>query len=98
MPLETLLENENTNDNMLKIMQHFHQYVPLVEETGKVIIDKFADVTFENFDKLLIGGDQLTAAQACNVKKHRLNSSSPSAHLDGLIPCVADCHTQTILL
>lgn len=86
---------------MLKIMQHFHQYVPLVEETRKVYIpsiDKFADISLAHFHKLLIGGDQLTAARARNVKKHRLNSSSPSARLDGLIPCVEDWHTQTILL
>ena len=63
--LGVLLENENTNEAMLNILQHLHQYVPMIEETGKVhipSIDKFADVTLINFHKLFIGGDQLTAA------------------------------------
>ena len=33
VPLGVLLENENCNDGMLNILQHFHQYVPKIEET-----------------------------------------------------------------
>ena len=101
VPLGVVLENENNNEAMLTILQHFHKYVPMVEETGKVYIssiDKFTDVTLANFHKLFIGGDQLTAARVQNVKKHRINSASPSARLEGLVPCVEDWYTQTILL
>ena len=50
MSLGVLLDNENTNEAMLNILQHFHQYLLMIEETGKVhipSIDKFADVTFD---------------------------------------------------
>ena len=70
------------------ILQHFHQYVPMVKETGKVHIPsiaKFANVTLANFYKFFIGGDQLTVARARNVKKHQINSASPSARLEGLV-------------
>lgn len=82
-------------------MQYFHQYVPSIigtEQSYIPSIDSSAEVRTDNFHKLLIGGDQLTAARARAVKRHRVNSASPSARLDGLIPCAEDWHTQTILL
>ena len=36
--LGVLLKNENSNDDKLNIMHHFHQYVPMIEITEKVYI------------------------------------------------------------
>ena len=82
-------------------MEHFHQCVPSILETEQAYIPSInssAAVPTANFHRLLIGGDQLTAARARGVKRHRINSASPSARLDGLIPCAEDWHTQAILL
>lgn len=86
---------------MLAIMQHLHQYVPSIlgtEEAYIPSINSSAEIHTASFHRLLIGGDQLTAARARAVQRHRINSASPSACLNGLIPCAEDWHTQAILL
>ena len=101
MPLGILLNNENISDEMLTIMQHLHQYVPSILGTEQAYIpsiDSSAEVCTASFHKLLIGGDQLTVARARAVQRHRINSASPSACLNGLIPCAEDWHTQAVLL
>ena len=87
---------------MLAIIQHFHQYVPSILGTEQAYIPSIkssADVRTASFHRLLIGGDQLTVARARAVQRHHINSASPSACLNGLIPCAEDYwHTQAILL
>ncbi len=47
---------------------------------------------------ILLGGDQLTAAQARGAKKTRVNSVTCGTRLDGLIPCAEYWHTKMNLL
>lgn len=86
---------------MIEIMTHFHQYVPVVEDSKSVYIadiNETVSVPEASLYKVLLGGDQLTVARARSAIKHRMNSPSPAKHLAGLIPVVEDWHTQTILM
>lgn len=101
VPLGVLLKNENCNSDMVDIVSHFHQYMPLIESTEHIFVDDIGEtveVPKESLYKLLLGGDQLTAARARGAIKSRVNSPTPSGRLAGFIPCVEDWHTQTILL
>ena len=83
---------------ILTIKQHLHQYVPSIIGSEQAYINSSAEVCTASFHKLLMGGDQLTVARARAVQRHRINSASPLACLNGLIPCAQDWHTQAILL
>ena len=61
-------------------------------------IDETIEVPNDLLYKLFLGGDQLTAARARGAIKTRINSPTTSGRLAGLIPCVEDWHTQTILM
>ena len=95
------MKNENKGDGIVDIMSHLHQYVPAIEHTKRVTIKSTGeevDVHQATFHKILIGGDQLTAARARGAKKMRANSVSPLTRLEGLIPCAEDWHTKLNLL
>lgn len=101
VPLGVLLKNENKGDDMVDIMSHLHQYVPAVEYTNKVFIPstgEIVEVQHAAYHKVLFGGDQLTATRARGAQKTRVNSISPLARLDGLIPCAEDWHAKVNLL
>ena len=101
MPLGVLLKNENMNSEMIEIMTHFHQYVPLVEDFKPVYIadvDETVNVPEATMHKLLLGGDQLTVVRARSAMKNRMNSPSLTKCLAGFIPIVEDWHTQAILM
>ena len=48
--------------------------------------------------RILIGGDQLTAARARSAQKAKLNAQTPSKRLEGLVSVVEDWHTKANLL
>ncbi len=86
---------------MVDIMTHLHQYVPAVEYTNSVFIPSTGEtvqVQHAAFHRVLFGGDQLTVARGRGAQKARVNSVSPQARLDGLIPCAEDWHTKLNLL
>ena len=101
MPLSVIFKNKNTSDDMLDVMIQLHQYVSSILSTEQAYIssiDRSTSVKTATFHKLFVGGNQLTAARARAVQRHRVNSASPSSALHGLIPCTEDWHTQAILL
>lgn len=101
MPLGVLPKNENLGDDMVDIMLHLHQYVPLVQTTRQVFvpgIEEEVEVCQASLHRILLGGDQLTAARARAAIKTRVNSLSCGTRLDGLIPCAEDWHTKVNLL
>lgn len=88
-------------DDMVDIMSHLHQYVPTVEYTEESSIpgsDGHVEIPQAIFHRILFGGDQLTAARARGAQRIRMNSVSPQARLEGLIPCAEDWHTKLNLL
>lgn len=78
---------------MVDIMSHLHQYVPTVEYTDNTFIPSTGEtvqVPCAAFQKILFGGDQVTAVRARGAQKVRVNSVSPQARLEGLILCAKD--------
>lgn len=82
---------------MVDIMSHLHQYVPVVQYTEKVHVpdrEEEAQVSKATMQKILVGGDQLTAARARGAIKAKVNSLSPVTRLTGIIPCAEDWHVK----
>lgn len=96
VPLGILLHNENKLDEMCKIMDEHHKYVPT---NPKEVTDSLPDgdtITHSDFDKweTLFGGDQLTAARSRGAASIRANHPNAHQHLQGLIPTVEDWHAK----
>ena len=82
-------------------MNHLHQYSPLSETTELHYIpsiDKTVEVTSARGRPILFGGDQLTVARARGAQKAKVNSTSPSSRLEGLVPMIEDWHSKVVLL
>ena len=99
VPLGLMMKNENKYSEMIDILSHLHQYVP-VTVTGTAS-DPSANPDTPNTEKLhpvLFGGDQLTAARARGSQELRINSDTSTGRLHGLIPVAEDWHTTVTLL
>ncbi len=59
------MKNEAKGDDMVDIMTHIHQYVPSIPMTRqiKLTTGECVDVTWERMHRILMGGDQMTAAR-----------------------------------
>ena len=65
VPLGILLKNEYKGSEMIEILTHLHQYVPLKEFTKEMFIPSIEKVVTKQdtvLSNILFGGDQLTAA------------------------------------
>ena len=65
VPLGIQLYNENKLDEMSKILEKFHQYVPTEPSEGTITLPDDTTRSIDNtlFFQLLMGGDQLTVAR-----------------------------------
>uniref|UniRef100_A0A1X7V5T2 Uncharacterized protein n=1 Tax=Amphimedon queenslandica TaxID=400682 RepID=A0A1X7V5T2_AMPQE len=89
-----LLFNKNKLDEMCKIMEKYHQYVPQLKQVEKVL-SQSGDI--DEVHKLkawdtLYGGDQLTVAHASGGKAIRSGHEEPEQQLKGLTPVLEDWH------
>lgn len=94
-------KNETKSDEMVDIMAHMHQYVPIIESFEDVYVPSLNEkVEFHRARSfpIIIAGDQLTAARARGAKKAKVNSDSPTSRFEGLIPAATDWHTKQALL
>ena len=101
MPLGILPKNENKGEDMVAIMNHLHQYAPLVqqcEDHHVASIDETVRVWSARARPILFGGDQLTAARARGAKKAKVNAVSPAARFEGLVPVAEDWHAKVAFL
>ena len=94
------MKNENKSSDMIDILTHLHQYVPAVSSTYERLISTGVKVTTEKtaFHRILVGGDQLTAARAKSALKLKLNSQTPLKKLEGIVPVAEDWHTKVNFL
>lgn len=100
VPLGIVQHNENKIDEMTKIMDIIHSYVPSVAQVNHRILPN-GDILDEErhfFHKTLLGGDQLTVARARGSKAIRGDHDSNQQRLDGLLPTVEDWHAKQCLL
>lgn len=81
---------------MVDIMSHLHQYVPTVVSTDDT--SEYKPSNQVKFHKILIGGDQLTAARTRSSQRHMANALTPAGRLEGLVPMAEDWHTKACLL
>lgn len=66
VPLGILLKNENVVNEVCEILEQFHTYVPSKPQTKELHVtgcDERITIEDWNFHKILLGGDQLTAAR-----------------------------------
>ena len=94
-------KNENKSGEMIEIMNHLMQYVPTVETDANIVIESTEEtVPLKKFlsHRILLGGDQLTAARARSAVKNVGNGNSSIGKLLGLIPVIEDWHTKLLLL
>ena len=86
---------------MVDIMSHLHQYVPVMEYTQDMPVPSSQEevpVPQAIFYPILFGGDHIMAARARGARRARVNSLTPVARLEGIIPCAEDWHAQLNLL
>ena len=101
VPLGILLKNENKGSEMVEILRHLHQYVPIREYTDEVHIPSINETAIADkavLAKLLLGGDQLTAARARGALKSMLNATTASKRLEGFTPVIEDWHAEVSFL
>ena len=82
-------------------MSHLHQYVPVMEYTQDMPVPSSQEevpVPQAIFYPILFGGDHIMAARARGARRARINSLTPVAHLEGVIPCAEDWYAQLNLL
>lgn len=79
IPLGILPYNEVKTDEMIKILDNLHQYIPKQPK-------KFQQVAF--------GGDALTAIRARQGINVRVNSTDTETALRGIVPFSADWHAK----
>lgn len=100
MPLGVQLHNENKLDEMSVILQHYMTLVPTVPREGQLVLPNGGEIDYDDSQlyKILLGGDQLTAARVRGTQALRQTEDKVVDRLQGLIPVVEDCHTRMALV
>lgn len=102
VPLGVLLKDENKLDEMVDIMAHMHNYVPLTHyaKDDKIpgSIDETVVTQAVDFHRVLFGGDHLTAKRGRGAQRIRANSTNDLDKLKGLLPVAEDWHTKQCFL
>ena len=84
---------------MADIIEDLHEnYVPTIMSEDTIYLPDQTTRTLENpqFSKVLLGGDQLTAARGATTL--RLSHQKASYRLEGVVPVVEDWHARMTLL
>lgn len=84
------LRNENKTDEMCKIMDSLHKYVPSIPVQKKVTLPHGEIFQYEDKDvwETLFGGDQLTVARARGAIHIRDDHDPADDKLRGLVPAI----------
>ena len=87
---------------MADIIEDLHEnYVPTVMSEDTIYLPDQTTRTLENpqfSSKVLLGGDQLTAARVRGATTLRLSHQKASYRLEGVVPVVEDWHARMTLL
>lgn len=84
VPLGLIFKNENINEDMIQILQQFHNYLPETHNGG--------------IDGQLISGDQLSIERAVNMISSVANGYTPKDRLEGINLQLGDWHAAVKLL
>ena len=96
VPLGIQLHNENKLDEMSKILEKFHQYVPTEPSEGTITLPDDTTRSIDNtlFFQLLMGGDQLTVARVRGTAALRATHDTHLECLSGIVPVIEDWHAR----
>lgn len=97
VPLGILPKNENNSEEIVEIVSHLHQYVPVIEFEEEQPIHSSNEIVMVPkavFSPVLLGGDQLTASRVRGAKKAKVSDNVPSNRFEGIIPVAEDWHTK----
>jgi len=100
VPLGVIKKCENKVDEMCFILKELHRYVPTESTTLnlKLPTGELKPLDSEVFHRILLGGDQLTAARARSGSSARADHSSSGKRLSGLLPVIEDWHAKMCYL
>lgn len=99
VPLGILLKSEIHMDEMIDILKHVQRYVPTVTSQEQVVVsnDEVTVIT-DSFHKILLGGDQLTAARIRSSQRIVKNSERGLDRLEGLTAVIEDWHAKQCMM
>lgn len=100
MPLGVLLFNENKVDEMCKILDRLHKYVPSTSTLTETTLPDGRTFTHTEYKqvKILLGGDQVTVARVRGAVGIRSNHENAQHRLEGVIPVIEDWHARQVLM
>ncbi len=92
VPIGVLLYNENKVDEMCKILDKLHDYVPSESTQEDITLPDGQTMTHKDYKlvKILLGGDQVTVKRVCGAKGVRSSHDTAKDRLEGVIPVVED--------
>ena len=97
-----LPKNENVSSEMVEIMSHYHQYVPMTEFNDTEVLEGSGEqinmINSVTLQCVFMWRSTNCIARARLAKNVRDNAESPSEQLEGLIPVVLDWHAKQALL
>ena len=76
---------------MISIMREYHKYVPMLEYAKDVYVPSMGtsvQVVTGRAHMIQFAGDQKTAARARGAQLAKVNATTPSERLVGLVPAV----------
>ena len=84
------------SDEMVDILKDIHNYVPSVPYSKQKQLSTGVVTTEEkaSMHRIVVGGDQLTAARIRAAQKAKLNGQTPLSRLEGIISVAEDWHTK----
>ena len=85
---------------MCSILEELHHYVPTEKVTLNLALPtgESRPLDSESFYRILLGGDQLTAARARSGCSARADHDSSGKRLSGLLPVTEDWHAKMCYL
>ena len=93
------LKNETKLKEMTEVLDNLSNYVPVHMATKTVTVEgKNYTVDDSRLIRILMFGDQLTAAHARGAIALRDDDTSALHRLEGFVPAVADWHARMCLL
>lgn len=87
-------------DEMCSILKELHHYVPTEKVTLNLTLPtgESKPLDSELFHRILLEGDQLTAARARSGCSARIDHDSSGKRLCGLLPVIEDWHAKICYL
>lgn len=94
------MQNENRVDEMCKILDSLHQYVPSKEINVTLTLPDGNKIERSDYrlTRILLGGDQLTVARIYGAQGMRRSHDHTKEKLSGIIPVVEDWHSRQTLM